>query len=260
MKKQYSRKRKSLLSPSWILALVGVGMFFVLTVLARTFAPGVLITVVSPGLSLGTWVSERTYSFVSSFSHTAEVVHERDRLLEENQALQNTNRTLVAKVEDITHLTGTSPTPSTRIFAGILARPPVSPYDTLLIDTLGHTGLHNGAHVYGPGNVPLGTLEAISGSHARVKLYSFPGEISNGWVGEKRIPITLTGVSAGAFTATLSRQSGVAVNDVVYLPGPGALAVGSISSIDSDPSSPQDAVHIVPYTNIFSLTWVEIEP
>jgi hypothetical protein len=91
-----------------------------------------------------------------------------------------------------------------------------------------------------------------------VLLYSSPKATVDGWIGEKRLPVTLTGESAGSFSASLSHESGVAVGDVLYLPGPGALPAGTVARISSDPSSTNDVVYIVPYVNIFSLTWVAI--
>ena len=72
------------------------------------------------------------------------------------------------------------------------------------------------------------------------------------------MPVTLMGKGGGVFSATLPRGTGVAIGAVVSMSGPGAIPVGHVVRIDSDPSSPRDTLHIQTSTNLFSLTWVEL--
>ena len=181
------------------------------------------------------------------------------RELNENQILNNENRALRGQLADITHLTGGGTLSTHQVLAGVLAAPPLSPYDTLIVSLQNRSSVPIGAFVYGPGSVPIGTVEQSSQGTARVLLYSSPNRKVDGWIGDKRLPVTLVGESAGSFTATLNRASGVAVGDVLYLKGPGALPAGTVARVESDPSSTTDIVFIVPYVNIFSLTWVSIE-
>jgi hypothetical protein len=72
------------------------------------------------------------------------------------------------------------------------------------------------------------------------------------------MPIALEGAGAGAFRATVPREAGLAAGEMVYLPGPGAIPVGTVVRVDADPSSPRATIHIRPHTSPFSITWVEI--
>ena len=260
MKKLYSRKRNSLVSGSTLIFGAGIVAFALLLFGLRTFAPGALTSSAKPLWYLGASATQATHNVLSLFGSTEQISRERDKLAFENQTLMNTNRALLSQIVDLTHLVGTRGESARRILAGVLARPPVSPYDTLILDVGSRGGVEEGSMVFGPGNVPLGTSELVSPGTSRVSLFSTPGRVTDGWVGEKRLPVTLTGASAGAFTATLARDSGAIVGDVVYISGPGALPIGSVVQIDTDPSAPHDVVHIVPYINIFSVTWVEIVP
>jgi cell shape-determining protein MreC len=183
---------------------------------------------------------------------------DRDRLTAENNALRSANRALATQVTDVTRLVGGRTEAAHRILAGILARPPVTPYDTLVLDRGEEDGVVVGSIVYAPGNVPLGTIESSTKKTARAALYSAGGRITEGWIGEKRVAISLVGHGAGTFSATLPRESMAQVGDTVYIPGPGALPIGTIVRIDTNPSSPSDTIHISPFTNLFSLTWVEV--
>ena len=72
------------------------------------------------------------------------------------------------------------------------------------------------------------------------------------------MPLSLAGVGAGAFTATLPKAAAISVGDSAYVSGPGAVPLGTIVRIDTDPSSPTVVLYIQPLVNIFSVTWVEI--
>ncbi len=188
------------------------------------------------------------------FRTAGALTRERDELLRDNLALTEENRTLRARLTDVQGFL----LESGRIRAGVFARPPVAPYDTVLVGAGRTAGVVAGAYVYGPGGVPLGTVDTVAEGTSRIALFSTGGRSTLGWVGDTRIPLTLTGRGGGAFLATLPRESGVVVHDVVYVPGPGALPIGTVVRIDSDPSAPRDTVFIAPYANLFSLTWVDI--
>lgn len=258
MKKQYLLRNRGLFTRRRLFLAVGTFVLVIVIVLLRIIAPGILVAVASPVWRAGTATTQGVHGLFSVFYSSSELIRARDAALNENLSLTNTNRMLSTQISDLTRLVGTRQESARRILAGVVARPPLSPYDTLTLDVGSTAGIREGVLVFGPGNVPLGTIILVTARSARVSLFSSPGTVTDGWVGEKRLPVTLTGVSAGAFSATLARDSGALVNDVVYIPGPGALPIGTIVQIDTDPSSPHDVVHIVPYTNIFSLTWVEV--
>lgn len=233
---------------------VGVVVLSLLVGIAALLFPAAVTHISAPVLRTGTGFTSVMQDISGAFSNAGALTRERDVLREENLALAEENRTLRAFLADQQGFgkdTG-------RIRAGVVARPPVAPYDTLVVGAGRISGVTAGTYVYGPGGVPLGTVDAVTDDTARIALYSTGGRSTLGWAGEARIPVTLTGRGGGAFAATLPRESGVVVNDVVYVPGPGALPIGTVVRIDSDPSSPRDTVFIAPYANLFSLTWVEI--
>ncbi len=250
-----SYRRRNVLIPHGV-ALISAGVLvlaFLLFIL-HTFAPGILLPLAAPVWNAGSGVAKVVSDTSSFFADRARVVQERDLLSAQALALNEENRTLRARLSDI----GALGEGSTGMLAGVIARPPVSPYDTLIALLTEAGTVTTGAYAYGPGGVPLGTVDQVAGKTVRIALFSTGGRETIGWVGEKRIPITLVGRGGGAFEASLPRESGALVGDVVYVPGPGALPIGSIARIESDPSSPRDIVRIAPYANLFALTWVAI--
>lgn len=254
-----TRRRNTLLAPGsgkWILAVIAViCILFIL----RAFFPGVITSLASPFWRTGAAATETSGSIAAFFGDKALLAQERDALQREVSALKEQNATLAARTIDLERLLGGRTEASPGILAGVLMRPPVSPYDTLVVDQGAAAGVLVGKRVQGAGGVPLGVVESVSDRSARVLLYSAPGKVTEGWVGVSRTPVSLEGASAGAFRTSVPRERVVAVGEEVYLPGPGAVPIGTVVRVDTDPSSPRAVIHIRPRTSPFSLTWVTIE-
>jgi cell shape-determining protein MreC len=247
MKTQYFRRPKAALSPRQsIVAGAIVFLFFILLVL-RVFFPGAFTALMSPLWGVGTFFTEATRSKDSKEDLAARVA-----LLEaENETLRNENRLLRenAGEDTVPYANG--------VTAGVIARPPLSPYDVLIVNKGSGDGVYEGMQAYANG-IPVGTVESVSGGSARVALYSSSGRAIEGWVGEERIPITLAGLGGGAFSADLPRDSGVVEGATVFITGAGALPVGVVARIESHPSSPRSIVHLRPAANPFTITSVTI--
>lgn len=266
MKKRYSLRtsgavsgyRSEIIPGDVRLGLIAMGAIAVLLVLVRFIAPGALTTIATPFWNAG---SSATAAVGSSLSFTSSqasqrALTERDA---ENAALSAQNAVLSARVADLERLLG-GREEAPGILASVTSRPPVSPYDVLGIDRGVTSGVIEGAFVLGPGGTPIGTVSETAPTHARVVLYSAVGVATEGWAGVERVPVTLSGIGAGAVRAVVPREAGVAVGDGVYVAAAGAAPIGTIVAIDSDPSSPSVELHVRPYTNPFSLTWVSVLP
>lgn len=183
---------------------------------------------------------------------------ERDTYAAQVAALSNQNAALSAKVSGLTKLLGTRTEPAPGIVASVLARPPVAPYDVLIIDQGVEDGVALGALVTGNGGTPIGTIGQADATQSRVTLFSTHGIQTAGWAGDSRIPVTLTGAGAGAFTASVPKAAGVKEGDGVYIASSGAYPVGTVVKIEVDPSSPTVSLDVRPYANPFSLDWVTV--
>lgn len=246
MKTQYFRRHKQYLSPvQGVAAAVAVVLIAVLAVL-RIFFPGALAAVAAPLWSAGDYLAVHAGFPKGSAALQAEV----DRLRAENAALASENRILAATAGD-------EAAKSAGIMAGVLARPPQSPYDALIIAKGNDDGVYAGMRVLAAG-VPVGVVESASSGSARVVLYSASGQESEGWIGTAKTPVTLHGLGAGAFAADVPREAGAAEGDIVYLPGPGALPMGTVMKVESSASSPRAILRIRPYANPFTMTSVHV--
>jgi cell shape-determining protein MreC len=229
----------------------------VIGIALRLVAPSVLSSVASPLWHAGSALTALVHR-ASSTDSKQSLIADRDRLVSENNALSAKNAALAAQVTDLTRLLGTRTAPEKGIVASVLARPPVAPYDVLILDQGTDAGVAVGSMVMGQGGTPIGTVGEADEDQSRVALFSTSGLKHDGWVGESRLPVTVTGAGAGAFRAAVPKEAGIAVGDAVYLAGFGAFPIGTVISIEQDPSSPSSDLDVRPYANPFSLTWVTV--
>ncbi len=254
--RKQSRRKFGILSPTSL----GVIFFILFLIFLRFVFPGALTTLATPLWRLGTALDTATGGLMAGFGNAAKLSAERDHLTSENAALEAENAVLTARSEDLQKLLGTRTDPTKGVVAGVLVRPPVSSYDTLVVDQGTLSGVRTGGLALGPNGVPIGTVSSASSAAARIELFSAPARESAAWAGEARTPLTLVGNGGGTFTATLPRDSAVAAGDSLYLAGGGAIPMGTIVKVNSDPSSPRETLLIRPFTNIFSITWVQVMP
>jgi len=256
MKRTFLAKRNALLSSTTFSWGVGALIFALLTLFLRLLAPNLFLQAFTPVFHISDSIAAESHLFFSSFGDTAALTVRNEQLASENSALASENQMLVEKEASVNALLGVASTRTSGILAGVVARPPASPYDTLVLAAGKDAGVALGQEAFGEGGVPLGMVSAVTADFSRVTLFSAPNAVTHGWVGKANIPLTISGTGGGSLSATLSRSAGVAVDDIVFVPGPGQLPIGTVVRIDSDPSSPGVMLRIVPKVNPFSVSWV----
>lgn len=259
MKKTFLARRNALFSSadaSWgVYALIAA--FVLLAV--RLVAPDLFWRAVAPVFRVADATAAQSHLFFSGFRNTAQLALHNERLLRENAALSALNQELLQKdlsLEALLGAPGGASGTGLNILAGVVARPPESPYDILILAKGSDTGVGIGQEVYGEGGVPVGIVSSVTAGFSRVTLFSSPGTSIHGWAGRATVPIVINGSGGGSMSATLARATGVAVGDTVFVPGPGMLPIGTVVRIDSDPLSPSVTLRIRPLINMFSITWV----
>jgi cell shape-determining protein MreC len=258
MKKTYLPRHKIFFSSENFSCGVVALIFALLVLFLRIIAPNIFLTIFTPLFRVSDAIESKSHSFISSFGNTAALSAENEQLMQENVALANENKTLIQKISNISTLYSVSTTKESGsgILAGVVARPPESPYDTLILAAGENAGIKIGMEVFGANGVPLGIISSVLPDFSRATLFSTPNTTTIGWVGNTHLPIIIFGAGAGAMSATMPRSAGVAVGDTVFVPGPGALPIGKVASIDSNVSLPSVTLHIVSSINLFSTTWV----
>lgn len=258
MKKTYLARRNALLSAKGVSWGMGALIFSLVVLCVRLVAPNLFWQAFSPVFFVSNTISSASQSFFAHFSDAAELSVLNDKLSAENAALATQSQELSQKMMALEALLGGREARPAGILAGVVARPPTSPYDTLVLGSGAKDGVVRGMEAFGPGGVPVGVVSAVLDDFSRVTLFSTPGTLTNGWVGRASVPLSLVGAGAGALHATVARAAGIAVGDVVFVPGPGQLPMGSVVRMDSDPLSPSVTLRIASALNPFSLSWIEL--
>jgi len=239
----------------WSVAALALALLFVL---ARVLVPDLFMRSVGPVLGAGGSLSASAAGFFSSFGDARALAEKNAELARQNAALALENRMLGERLADLKALSGTAPAVESArgIVAGVLARPPTTLYDTLVLSAGTDAGVYPLMGVLGAGGVPLGTVSEVGAHTSRARLFSAPGVATDAWVGSARIPVTLEGAGAGSFRASVSQGTGISEGDTVYLPGPGAIPMGRVARIAGAASDPVVRLSIAPFINPFSVTWV----
>jgi cell shape-determining protein MreC len=259
MRRTLLNRRNSLLSrPGAWLGLIALAVVLII-VLLRLIFPSITLAAEAPFLQLSDSLSTSIGNFYTGFDNASKLAAERDALVASNATLTEENATLSAKVSDLEDLLGTEPSTAPGIIAGVLARPPETAYDTLVVGAGSSAGIVVGDVAYTQSSLPVGVVTAVSGGAARITLLSASNESTDAWVGATRVPVTLLGAGSGTFIAQASRAASTTVGDAVYVSGPGALPIGQVAAVSGDPSSPFITLEVQDSVDIFSLPYVLIK-
>lgn len=251
--------RRNALLPSAKLSWGAFALLFAsLALVFRLAAPNVFMRAEAPLLQGAAALALGGRSFFSGFSNAAALAARNEALANENAALANENEALQKRAADQAVLLGVEPERRAGIVAGVLAGPPMNPYDTLVLARGEKGGVALGQEAFGAGGVPLGVVSSVSADFSRVTLFSAPGAITRGWVGSANLPLEIRGAGGGALRASVANAAGIALGDSVFVPGPGALPVGRVAHMDRDSASPSATLLIQGALNQFSITWVEL--
>jgi len=130
------------------------------------------------------------------------------------------------------------------IAAGVIARPPYSPYDTFVLDKGTEDGIKEGAVVYHTSDYAIGyVLHAYSKSSV-VALFSSPGIESTVYVYGPDIYATAYGEGGGIIRISVPQGVTLAEGNVVVLPTLDTGILGTIGSITSVPTQPEQHAYL----------------
>ena len=202
------------------------------------------------------------------FAVNSGVLKTEEILIMENETLkrtiyeQNLNQATVRELElenlELKDLLGRAST-TDGILAAVLVKPPLAPYDELVID-LGYDFIHSTtSRVYAPGHVLIGKISEISGQVSKVRLFTSPGQKVEVEIGPKHYPVTAIGRGGGQYEAQLPRSALVLEGDIANTSYLGDRFFAKVVSVIDDPASPFVKILLASPVNIYQLRWVMVE-
>jgi cell shape-determining protein MreC len=144
-----------------------------------------------------------------------------------------------------------------RILAGVMLRPPATPYDSLVIDAGAAEGVVEGDIVSAGGTVVVGSISEVYEHMARVTLYSAPGNeyeaLLNG-----TLPTTLSGQGGGSLVAQVPAGTTVAEGDTAVLPGITGGLVAKVRGIERGTGESFVTLYFSLAVDALNLRYVEV--
>lgn len=145
------------------------------------------------------------------------------------------------------------------ILAAVLSAPPISPYDTLVIDAGSKDGVKKGAKVFVQDKILLGEVSEVMSNTSVVRLYSTPGQKTSLSLDKSKTPIDAVGAGGGNFTARLPKEAGVEKGDLVFLPGLDKLILGEVLDVETNANDSFEDLLIRIPVNMLELNFVQVE-
>ncbi len=156
--------------------------------------------------------------------------------------VDTTLQLLTIENNELRGLLGASSSP--RIAGGVIARPPYTPYDTLIIDRGSAEGVLEDAPVFYGANRALGYVRKTFEHHALVTLFSSPGVESTVYVFGSNFFTTAYGEGGGVIRLSVPQGVAIKPEDVVILPSLDTGILGTIDHIQSIPTEPEQHAYV----------------
>jgi len=236
--------------------LVGTLLLYLI---AWNFLNPVIFAIGRPIWSAKNYISDQVVKVWSSFKNTEELATENAKLQQELIEAKISLESLDAyKKENEILKSGFGQTNSEkRIVVAIMAKPNLSPYDTLILDAGTSQGISVGNKVMS-GDFIIGTISETHSNYSKATVLSEPGELLNATIGNKNIQIEATGRGGGNFTAKLPKEIDVKVGDLVKMPGLNPKFFGIVGSVEQTQTGSFQTILFSLPVNINELSWVEV--
>lgn len=143
--------------------------------------------------------------------------------------------------------------------AGVLVRPPKTPYDILIVDAGENAGAALGDRVSLPGGSLIGSVTDIFSRTARVKLFSTSGEKTPATLERGSVPVELLGRGGGNFTFTVPRDVSVQAGDRVISAQLATSLLAVVGEVEVTATDAFKTVYAISPANPASIRYVVIE-
>lgn len=145
------------------------------------------------------------------------------------------------------------------VTARVIARPPRTNYDTLLID-VGKSGGINENDVAIYQGVVLGRISAVDSNSATVTLFSSSGVSHDVILGDPRAVAVAKGLGGGAFEVSVPQGVKVALGDSVRFPATESLVAGVVQSISAEVRDVSQTIRFTIPFSFSELDFIRIIP
>jgi cell shape-determining protein MreC len=197
-------------------------------------------------------------AFMSSRSNLINENRKLENLLAENQAKMIRFDSLFQEHQALLEAYSRSPFAGSVVLGNVIAKPPQSPYDIVLVDAGSSSGVSLGSRVYGLGGIPLGRIGETTESQAKVVLFSSVGEDNQAVIERTGATVAIKGVGGGNLESEVGQDLDIVAGDKILLPQFNGALVATVVEVDKTATSAYKKVLYRTPINIFHLRFVEI--
>lgn len=126
--------------------------------------------------------------------------------------------------------------------ARVIAKPPRSFYDTLVIDVGSKQGITGGENVLYGDAIMIGEISEVSEKTSKVRLFSSSGENISVTIGKHSVPAVAVGLGGGNFEIKIPRDTHIALGDNILVPSLMPHFLGVVEYIESKESDPFERI------------------
>ncbi len=238
-----------------ILGIVAAGALVVLAMIQPVFITKAFLAVARP---LHLVRQDVTGSVAGVFQKTQtkeELLAENARLAEELRKA-NLKAGLFDELRAEMLASRTDATSSPQTTARVLASPPFSPYDTLVLDAGESDGVAPEDLVTYDDIIALGVIDTVNGNTSRARLFSSPGTEQSVRVGTRDFLVVARGVGGGTVQMLVLKEEAVRRGESVFLPD-GMLFARVDTVVENEADAFALVYAVVPF-NLFEVRNVSI--
>lgn len=217
----------------------------VLLFAARTLVGVFSSAITTPFFSIRHYIETSTHT-IPVFLRGRNELRDEIRLLEEEllsrEGIHNSLTKLTEENEALKELLGTGE--SERIVAGVIGRPPYTPYDVVILDKGSADGVVSNAPVYYGDNKALGYVHRAFEHSALVTLISSPGVETSVYVFGPDVFATAVGQGGGVVRISIPQGLSVEEGNLVITPSLEGGVLGDIERVESNPTEPDQYAYL----------------
>ncbi len=145
------------------------------------------------------------------------------------------------------------------VLATVLLAPPMSPYDTIVIDIGVRNDIRTGALVRSVGGSVVGRVSEVFRDFSLVSLFSSPGTETSVRIGKDVAQGQAVGIGNGEFQIILPRELSVAVGDAVIFQSLSNYPIGVVQTVEYQEADFLQIVSFQSAINIRQLSYLLVE-
>jgi cell shape-determining protein MreC len=239
----------------WISTWIVVGILLVAAII-KYGAPFISV----PSMKVGSFIHDASVATVGIFASKNSIEIENQKLknqLTEVQVAIDRDKLLIQENSDLKELLGRhDKNPS--ILATVLAKPPMSLYDTVVVDVGTSDNVAVGDKVFAFGFVPIGTVSTTFPHTSTISLFSSSGQKVEVSI-SKNVQTSAEAQGGGNFLIKLPKGTAVAQGDPISAPGIGTQIFGHVDNIETNENDPFIYVRFVLPVNMSELHFLQID-